>query len=120
MSLIKTSVFEMLKTPPPYCTFREAFERAGFGCTYAQLEEQLSKVTINKEKRLSDTDALTVFSYTLETGGGLKPYRVVSMHLLSATQARSRCTHTSSIFFTPSISYQYIQGMVNCTEALMG
>ena len=81
--LIKVSAFELLKTPPPYCTFREAFDGAGFGCTYKELEELLraKTKTINREKRLSDTDALTVFSYTVEAGKELRPYRVVNKAL---------------------------------------
>ena len=66
---------------PQYCVFKEAFERAGFGCTYEQLKEQLKKVTINKEKKLSDTNALTVFSYTMDDGGELQPYYVVNKAL---------------------------------------
>ena len=81
VSMIKVSAFEMLKAPLPCCSFREAFERAGFGCTYMGLMERLMKIPINKERRLSDVDALTVFSYTVEDGGDLKPYRVVNKTL---------------------------------------
>ena len=89
VSLVKMSALEKIGTPQPYCTFKDAFERAGFGCTYEELEEEELKkaiekrggVPINSEKILSDTEALTIFSYTIERGGDSRPYRVVNTAL---------------------------------------
>lgn len=69
---------DVLWLQPLSYTFKDAFERAGFGCSYGKLEEEFKAVSINKEKKVSDKEALVIFSYMAESGGELRPYRVVN------------------------------------------
>ena len=80
--IAKPSVLLKMDTPP-YCPFKEAFKKAGFDCTYEDLENvrKRLKAPINIENRLSDEEAFTIFTYTVDEGGKRMPYRVVNKAL---------------------------------------